>query len=69
MAAVKKEGGWGEKKKVKGLISKMRNLIDTDNSMVITIGKGGWEGRREEEVKGRNKREGNSDGRRIDLGW
>ena len=37
--------------------------------MVITIGKGGWEGRREEEVKGKNKREVNSDGRRIDLGW
>ena len=56
--------------KLKGLSKKKRKtLIDTDNSMVITIGKGGWEGRREEEVKGKNKREVNSDGRRIDLGW
>ena len=31
-----------KKKKVKGLISKMRNLIDTDNSVGITRRKEGW---------------------------
>ena len=55
-------GGWV--KKVKGLSKKKKKpLIDTDNSVVITRGKGGW--REVEESK-----EGiNGDGRRLGLGW
>ena len=40
----------------------MNKLINTDNSMVITRRKGGWEA--EDSIGGIN-----GDGRRLDLGW
>ena len=42
---------------------KQKNLVDIDNSRVITRGKGGW-GETEEDKGGIN-----GDKRRLDLGW
>ena len=44
-------------------LRKKKNLIDTDNSMVITRGKGEWG-----DIEG-GKGAINGDGRRLDLGW
>ena len=52
-------GSWVKKMKV---LSKEKNLIDTDNSMVITRGKGGW-GEVEEGKEGIN-----GDEKRLGLG-
>ena len=63
LSAVRGKGncrGWV--KKVQGLSKLKKNLIGTDNSMVITREKGGGGGRRE-------YRGINGDGRRRDLGW
>ena len=42
----------------------IKQLIDTDNSMVVTTGGGGWVGDKESK-----RGQIYSDGRRLDFGW